>query len=33
MNALEALDTDEPFLALNGDILTDLDLTEMFAPS
>ena len=30
-NALEALDTDEPFLALNGDILTDLDLTEMFA--
>ena len=31
VNALEALDTDEPFLALNGDILTDLDLTEMFA--
>jgi len=31
VNALEALDTDEPFLALNGDILTDLDLTEMVA--
>ena len=31
MNALEALDTDEPFFALNGDILTDLDLTEMLA--
>ncbi len=31
VNALEALDTDEPFLALNGDILTDLDLTQMLA--
>ena len=31
VNALEALDTDEPFLALNGDILTDLDLTAMLA--
>ena len=31
VNALEALDTDEPFFALNGDILTDLDLTEMLA--
>ena len=31
MNALDALDTDDPFLALNGDILTDLDLTEMLA--
>ena len=31
VNALEALDTEEPFLALNGDILTDLDLTEMLA--
>ena len=30
-NALEALGADEPFLALNGDILTDLDLTEMVA--
>ena len=31
VNALEALDTDEPFFALNGDILTDLDLSEMLA--
>ena len=32
VNALEALrGTDEPFFALNGDILTDLDLTEMLA--
>jgi mannose-1-phosphate guanylyltransferase len=31
VNALEALYTDEPFLALNGDILTDLDLTAMLA--
>ena len=31
VNALQALDTDEPFLALNGDILTDLDLTRMVA--
>jgi NDP-sugar pyrophosphorylase family protein len=31
VNALPALRTDEPFLALNGDILTDLDLTEMLA--
>ncbi|HET9725090.1 MAG TPA: NDP-sugar synthase [Actinomycetota bacterium] len=30
VNALEHLD-DEPFLALNGDILTDLDLTSMLA--
>ncbi|HEU4355368.1 MAG TPA: NDP-sugar synthase [Actinomycetota bacterium] len=30
VNALEHLD-DEPFLALNGDILTDLDLTSMVA--
>ena len=29
VNALEALDTHDAFLALNGDILTDLDLTEM----
>jgi mannose-1-phosphate guanylyltransferase len=29
VNALEAFDTDDPFFALNGDILTDLDLTEM----
>ena len=29
VNALGALETDEPFLALNGDILTDLDLTAM----
>ena len=31
VNALEAIDTDDPFLALNGDILTDLDLSEMLA--
>jgi mannose-1-phosphate guanylyltransferase len=31
VNALEAFDTDDPFFALNGDILTDLDLTEMLA--
>lgn len=31
VNALEALGGDEPFLALNGDILTDLDLTAMVA--
>jgi mannose-1-phosphate guanylyltransferase len=31
VNALEALGGDEPFLALNGDILTDLDLTDMVA--
>ena len=31
VNALGALHTDEPFLALNGDILTDLDLTAMVA--
>ncbi|HSJ51529.1 MAG TPA: NDP-sugar synthase [Actinomycetota bacterium] len=31
VNALPALDGDEPFLALNGDILTDLDLTAMVA--
>jgi mannose-1-phosphate guanylyltransferase len=31
VNALQALDTDEPFFALNGDILTDLDLTEILA--
>ncbi|MGZ5291398.1 MAG: sugar phosphate nucleotidyltransferase [Actinomycetota bacterium] len=31
VNALDALGTDEPFLALNGDILTDLDLTAMTA--
>jgi mannose-1-phosphate guanylyltransferase len=31
VNALGALDTDDPFFALNGDILTDLDLTEMLA--
>jgi mannose-1-phosphate guanylyltransferase len=30
-NALPALDGEEPFLALNGDILTDLDLTAMVA--
>lgn len=30
VNALDALD-DEPFFALNGDILTDLDLTAMLA--
>jgi len=31
VNALEAFDADDPFFALNGDILTDLDLTEMLA--
>ena len=31
VHALPALDTDEPFLALNGDILTDLDVTRMLA--
>ena len=31
VNALEALGGDERFLALNGDILTDLDLTAMVA--
>ena len=31
MNALGALDTDDLFFAFNGDILTDLDLTEMLA--
>ena len=31
VNALPALDTDEPFVALNGDILTDLDVTRMLA--
>jgi mannose-1-phosphate guanylyltransferase len=31
VNALEALGGDELFLALNGDILTDLDLTTMVA--
>lgn len=31
VNAVEVLDGDEPFLALNGDILTDLDLTAMVA--
>jgi mannose-1-phosphate guanylyltransferase len=31
VNALERLGGDETFLALNGDILTDLDLTEMVA--
>jgi mannose-1-phosphate guanylyltransferase len=31
VNALGSLDTDEPFVALNGDILTDLDLTAMVA--
>ena len=31
VNALQALDTDEPFLALNGDILTDLDVTRMLS--
>jgi mannose-1-phosphate guanylyltransferase len=29
VNALEHVDGDEPFFALNGDILTDLDLTAM----
>lgn len=31
VSALDALGGDEPFLALNGDILTDLDLTAMVA--
>jgi len=31
VNALGSLHTDQPFLALNGDILTDLDLTAMLA--
>lgn len=31
VHALGALDTDQPFLALNGDILTDLDLTALVA--
>jgi mannose-1-phosphate guanylyltransferase len=31
VNALASLGGDEPFLALNGDILTDLDLTAMVA--
>jgi mannose-1-phosphate guanylyltransferase len=31
VNALGSLATDEPFLALNGDILTDLDLSAMVA--
>jgi NDP-sugar pyrophosphorylase family protein len=31
VNALGALGTDDPFFALNGDILTDLDLTQMLA--
>ena len=31
LNALGALDADEPLFALNGDILTDLDLTAMLA--
>ncbi|MFM8998634.1 MAG: sugar phosphate nucleotidyltransferase, partial [Actinomycetota bacterium] len=31
VHALAALGDDEPFLALNGDILTDLDLTAMVA--
>jgi mannose-1-phosphate guanylyltransferase len=31
VNALEAFETDDPFFALNGDILTDLNLTEMLA--
>jgi mannose-1-phosphate guanylyltransferase len=31
VNALAALDTDGSFLALNGDILTDLDLSAMVA--
>jgi mannose-1-phosphate guanylyltransferase len=29
VNALDRLDPDEPFFALNGDILTDLDMTGM----
>jgi mannose-1-phosphate guanylyltransferase len=31
VSAIAAFGTDEPFLALNGDILTDLDLTAMLA--
>ncbi len=31
VNARSSLDDDEPFFALNGDILTDLDLTAMLA--
>jgi mannose-1-phosphate guanylyltransferase len=31
VNALAALEIDEPFVALNGDILTDLDLGAMLA--
>jgi NDP-sugar pyrophosphorylase family protein len=31
VNALAALGWEEPFLALNGDIITDLDLNEMIA--
>ena len=31
VNALGAIGTDDPFFAVNGDILTDLDLTEMLA--
>jgi mannose-1-phosphate guanylyltransferase len=31
VNALAVLGSEEPFLALNGDILTDLDLTAMVA--
>ena len=31
INALPALEADEPFLALNGDILTDLDVARMLA--
>ena len=30
-NALDSASSDEPFFALNGDILTDLDLTAMLA--
>ena len=31
VNALDRLEPDEPFVALNGDILTDLDLSAMVA--
>ena len=31
VNAIEHLEDDEPFFALNGDILTDLDMTSMLA--
>jgi mannose-1-phosphate guanylyltransferase len=31
VNALASVGTDEPFLALNGDIVTDLDVTAMVA--